>query len=369
MMMIAALIPSLALANVALAGTGKVLLYIALLSVLIIFHEFGHFICAKLAGVTVTDFAVGFGPTLAAIRRGDTTYRINALPLGGYCKMLGEDSEGASSDPGNFNHKSVGARFGIIAAGPIFNLVLAVLIFSAVAWFQGVPSDPTTVVDSVGPGTPAAAAGLQAGDQIVALNGVTIHNGKEMLDYIRGHVNKTVRVDVLRQGRIVHLQIADKPLVVVGGVRRGAFGFTPQFVFQRQPVIAAIGYGVSMVGTVAATNFIGIVGAIRAHDSSVIHGPVGIARIVIGAEAAGLVTLVLIGAQLSVMLGLINLLPFPALDGGRLAFLAAEFVRGRPINPEREGLVHLAGFALLMVFVVFVTYNDIVQWVQGKGGL
>lgn len=368
-MIIATFIPYGFVVSVALAGAGKVLLYIALLSVLIIFHEFGHFICAKLAGVTVTDFAVGFGPSLAAVRRGDTTYRLNALPLGGYCKMLGEDSEGASSDPGNFNHKCVGARFGIIAAGPIFNLVLAILIFSALAWAQGVPTGPTTVVDAVSPETPAAAAGLRAGDQIVALDGVAIRSGGEMLDYIRGHVNKTVRVDVLRQGRHVQLQIADKPLVVVNGVRKGAFGFTPHYLVERESPIAAIGYGVSMLGTVAATNFVGIVGAIRAHDSSVIHGPVGIARIVIGAEAAGFATLALIGAQLSVMLGLINLLPFPALDGGRLAFLAVEFLRGRPINPEREGLVHLAGFALLMVFVAFVTYNDIVQWVQGKGGL
>jgi len=363
------LIPSVILFSTVLAGVGKVLLYLALLSVLIIFHEFGHFICAKLAGVTVTDFAVGFGPSIIAVRRGDTTYRINALPLGGYCKMLGEDTEGASTDPGNFNHKSVAARFGIIAAGPIFNIVLAIFIFSAIAWVQGVPTAPSTVVESVNAGMPAAAAGLQAGDEIVALGGVPIHNGQEMLQYIRGHNGATVQVDVVRKGRAVRLHIPDRPLVVVNGQRVGAFGFTPQYVVERASLIGAVGYGVSMVGTVAATNFIGIVGAIRAHDSSVIHGPVGIARIVIGAESYGFATVASIAGQLSVMLGLINLLPLPALDGGRLAFLLVEFARGRPINPEREGLVHLAGFALLMVFVVFVTYNDIVQWIQGKGGL
>ncbi|HLW37561.1 MAG TPA: site-2 protease family protein, partial [Candidatus Eremiobacteraceae bacterium] len=112
-----------------LANVEHVLVFLALLSVLILFHEFGHFVMAKRARVTVTDFALGFGPSLVALRRGDTTYRINALPLGGYCKMAGEDTaDDGSTDPGNFQHKSIFARFAIIAAGPIFNLILAVLI-------------------------------------------------------------------------------------------------------------------------------------------------------------------------------------------------------------------------------------------------
>ncbi len=353
----------------AAAAAGKVAVYVLLLSVLIIFHEFGHFIAAKRARVTVTDFAVGFGPSLLALRRGDTTYRVNLLPLGGYCRMAGEDTASSSADPGNFTCKSLAARFAIIAAGPVFNLILAAVAFAAVAAIVGEPVAPTTRVAAVEPQTAAARAGLSAGDVIVALDGRWVHSGQDMLAYIRSHAGRTVDVTVLRRGALLHLAIADTLLAGPDGRRRGAFGFIPAFAYARQPVLAALGYGVTMVGTVAAAQLVGIVEAIRQHDTSVIHGPVGIARIVIGVEGLGPVDVVQIGAELSVVLGLINLLPFPALDGGRLAFLLVEALRGRPVDAEREGLIHAAGFAVLMLLVMVVTYRDIVQWVQGKGGL
>jgi regulator of sigma E protease len=360
------IVAAMALA-LSLSSIGNFLIYLALLSALIIIHEFGQFVFAKRAGVTVTDFAIGFGPSLVSIRRGDTTYRINLLPLGGYCKMLGED-ENASNDPGNFNHKSVGARLSIIAAGPIFNLILAAIIFAALGATVGVPAGPTTVVESVEAGSAAAAAGLQAGDQIVALNGTPIRSGTDMIGYIRSHAGHVLRVDIVRDHAPKTLPIADREQLI-NGQRLGALGFYPQVAMVRQPPLVAVVSGVAEVGTTAATQFVGIVDAIRNHDTSVISGPVGIAHVVMGAVALGAPTVLQVGAVISVVLGLFNLLPVPALDGGRLAFLLVEFVRGRPVNPEREGLVHLAGFALLMVLVAFVTYHDIVLWVNGKGGL
>jgi regulator of sigma E protease len=290
------------------------------------------------------------------------------LPLGGYCKMLGEDTEGASNDPGNFNHKGLGARFLIIGAGPVFNLLLAAAIFAGLGATVGVQTGPTTVVASVKAGSAAAQAGLAAGDQIVALDGTPVRSGTDMIAYIRSHAGKIVGVDLLRAGTPRHLRIADKAQII-NGQPAGALGFYAQEATEKQPLIAAIGYGFTRVGQTAALQVVGIMDAIRNHDASVISGPVGIAHVVMGAAALGAPAVLEIGAMISVVLGLINLLPFPALDGGRLAFLVVEFARGRPINPEREGLVHLTGFALLMVLVAFVTYHDIVQWVHGKGGL
>ena len=147
------------------------------------------------------------------------------------------------------------------------------------------------------------------------------------------------------------------------------FGFRAQDVVEHKPIFDAVFWGVGMVGQTAVMQVVGIGEAIAHHDTSVIRGPVGIAQIVASSVQYGLPWLLQLTATLSVVLGIVNLLPFPALDGGRLAFLVVELARGRPVDPEKEGLVHLTGFALLMVFVVFVTYHDIVQWVQGKGGL
>jgi len=355
--------------NSTLVNVEHVLIFLALLSVLVLFHEFGHFVMAKRARVTVTDFALGFGPSLFATRRGDTTYRINVLPLGGYCKMAGEDTaDDGSSDPGNFQHKTIGARFAIIAAGPIFNLILAVALFAYLGAVLGIPTGLTNEVQSIQAGSPAAAAGLQAGDHIVALDGKPVRSGSEMVDYIHRRPGKVVAVDVVHAGSLRHLMIRARS-VQSGGQAQGQFGFLPQPQFERKAVLDAVGYGFSQVGTTIAVQFVGIADAIRRHDSSVISGPVGIARVVISAEKYGTFEVLNLTAIISVVLGVFNLLPLPALDGGRLAFLAVEFFRGRPVDPEKEGLVHLTGFALLMVLVLFVTYHDIVQWVNGRGGL
>ena len=365
--------PDTVLTIITIAGVGsialKTVVFLALLSVLVIFHEFGHFVFAKRAGVTVTDFAVGFGPSLVAVRRGDTTYRLNVLPLGGYCKMAGEDvADDGSRDPGNFQRKSALARLAIIGAGPVFNIVLAVAIFAAYAGIGGIATDTTNVVESVRAGSPADHAGLRPGDSIVAIDANPVRSGNEMVDYIHARPGKRMTVEVLRAGRPVHMRIQAEA-VDVGGQTVGQFGFVPQLLVEHKPLLDDVGFGFTMVGRTVALNVAGAGEAIRNHDSSVLHGPLGIGRMVAAAEDMGPLVVLLLAAQLSTILGVINLLPFPALDGGRLAFILVELVRGRPIDPEKEGLVHLTGFALLMMLLIFVTYHDIIQWVQGKGVL
>jgi regulator of sigma E protease len=347
----------------ALEWVGRVAVYLLILGVLIAFHEFGHMVVAKRAGVTVSEFAFGFGPRLFAIDRGGTLYTVNLLPLGGFCRMVGEDSaEDGSADPGNFQHKSLLARSLIIIAGPVFNFILAAVMFSVLAVAIGQPT-PTSVIEVVAHNSPAERAGLVKGDQILSLDGNAFRSADEMVDYIHGRPNKLIAVDLRHGSTVEHLKIKTMYDPRYGGV----FGFQPLYVPVRMNLGAGILWGLDMVPRTIAANGAGLAQMIATRDTRGLAGPVGIARMIITAESSGIFYVLNIAAQMSVILGMFNLLPIPALDGGRLAFFFVELIRGRRVDPEKEGLVHLTGFALLMVLIVFVTYRDIVLWVSGKG--
>ncbi|HET9343722.1 MAG TPA: M50 family metallopeptidase [Candidatus Eremiobacteraceae bacterium] len=352
-----------------LSGVEKVALYLLILGVLILFHELGHMVVAKRAGVTVSEFAMGFGPRLFAIERGGTLYTVNLLPLGGFCRMVGEDSaDDGSPDPGNFQHKPLYARFGIILAGPFFNFLLAALLFTIVGVAIGQPV-PTDVIGQVRPDTPAAAAHLQPGDEIRTLDGRAFRSGTEIMDYIHARPNRLMDVAIERDGKVFHLKIKTTYGPVGDGTKQGLLGYLPTTTALRMPFFEGVVWGVSMVPLTIATQWYGIVQMIATHDTSGLHGPVGIAQVVSQVAQYGIGSLVELAAMLSVILGMFNLLPIPALDGGRLAFMVVELVRGRRVDPEKEGLVHLTGFALLMVFIAFVTYHDIANWISGKGAI
>ncbi|HKW44313.1 MAG TPA: M50 family metallopeptidase [Candidatus Eremiobacteraceae bacterium] len=351
------------------AVIGQVAIFLIILAGLVVFHEFGHFVFAKRFGVTVEEFAVGFGPRIASVTRGGTAYSLNALPLGGYCKMLGEDTaDDGSANPGNFQHKPLWQRIVIIFAGPLFNVVLAALIFAFIGTAIGVPKGSTNVIAQLLPGYPAEKAGLQAGDEIVGFNGTPVKSGDDLIDTIHREINKPVTVDIRRDGAIKHFSLVTTSKVQ-NGKTVGLLGFAPEPAIVRTTVLDGVSWGFTAVAAAVVAQVVGIVGAVSNHDASGITGTVGVARVVIQAEKMGLFYVLYLAGELSVVLALFNLLPIPALDGGRLAFLAVEGVRGRPVDPEKEGLVHLTGFALIMVLFVFITYHDIMQWISGKGGI
>jgi regulator of sigma E protease len=283
--------------------------------------------------------------------------------------MTGEDqADDGSADPGNLQHHPVWQRFIIIVAGPVFNLILAAMVFSYIAIAFGMPGAATNVIQYVQPNTPAARAGFEPGDQIQMLDGQAFKSGDEIVDYVHARPNQVIGVDLLRSGNVIHLEVKTTTRSFNGKVQ-GIFGFQPVQSMQRVGLGEALNFGVTAVFLTIANNVIGLWQAVVTHDSSVFRGPVGIAHLFIGAEQSGAYITLTLVATLSTVLGFFNLLPVPALDGGRLVFLGIEAIRRRPVDPEKEGLVHLTGFALLMVLVLFVTYHDIVQWVNGKGGL
>lgn len=336
----------------------RIILAILIFSIIIIIHELGHFLLAKKNGICVEEFAIGIGPTLFGIRKGETKYSIKCLPFGGCCVMLGEDGE--SSDPRAFGSKSPLARFSVIFAGPFFNFILAFVLALFVVGFGG--SDPA-VVGTVEPGSAAYEAGLQEGDRIVRLDHSHIYNFREIslynfmntdrpevdVTYVRDGEEYTVEVDRHLEGGSYLLGIT-----MTDNTKVGVFGTLKYSLlevrYQIKSTFLSLKYLISgrasmndMSGPVGIVNMIG-----NTYEESIIYG--------IGAAALSLTSFAIL---LSANLGVMNLLPLPALDGGRLLFIIIEMIRRKKVDPEKEGMVHFAGLVFLLAFMVFIMANDI----------
>lgn len=334
----------------------NVLAAIAAFGAMIFVHELGHFLVARRAGVRVHVFALGFGPQLVAWERGGTKYAINLLPFGGFVRMEGEDHEGAGGAD-SFRAKSVGARMAIIAAGPAMNLLAAVLVLAIAAGTGGIPAGPSTRIGTVERGWPAEAAGLRPGDEIVAVDGTPVPSGERVIETIHRSAGRPLVLRVRRGGEEMAVTVTPR-LDPVRGV--GRIGFSPEPRWARLGPARALAWGVDRTGELIVM----LGGAVRslARDGKLLDnlgGPVAAGSILAQAAASGAQTFFHMAAFLSVIIGLFNLLPIPALDGGRLAFLLVEAVRRRPLDPRREGLVHMIGFALLLLLLVGLTVRDV----------
>ncbi|MFJ8063786.1 RIP metalloprotease RseP [Psychrobacillus sp. NPDC096426] len=408
--------------------------FIIIFGSIVFFHELGHFIFAKKAGIMVREFAIGMGPKIFAMTKGETLYTIRLLPIGGYVRMAGEDMDSIELQPGyrlgirvnesneieqivlnqnkqfpdllfleveksdlmkemfiegydeeerlvrykvarnasinengketfiapydrQFGSKTVGQRSMAIFAGPLFNFILAFFIFLLLGLFQGVPTyEP--VITTVVADSPAAQAGMKDGDLVTAINGTPISTWDKFSEEVKVSPNENMNFTIDRNGET--LELAVKPNeVVVGKEKVGQIGVQYISPLEKNPV-KAVAYGAVQTYDTTVRIFT-LLGTLIAGNFSIddLSGPVGIYKATEEVAQYGVFNLMYWAALLSINLGIMNLLPLPALDGGRLLFFLFEAIRGKPVDKQKEGMVHFVGIMLLMVLMVVVTWNDI----------
>ncbi len=402
-------------------------------SILVLFHETGHFIAAKLNGVTVEEFAFGYPPRLLTLWRGKgflvvdrrkliidhrrlrlpdnlragvwvkyeyetddaghhylthveivdsdnpaaagasyveefeagTRYSLNVVPFGGYVKMLGEEDPSA---PGSLASKRWLVRFGVLAAGSLMNLVLAVLLFSTIyliGWDEGLPG-PVQIRD-VAPNSPAEQAGLEVGDLVLSIDGMPVQSSLELVEQTQARVGMPVTLYVQRGAEHFSVRLVPRENPPQGEGAMGVQISPSRFKRVSYPLWQAIPLGLQTTVAMLLAIGQGVIWMIRGLIAPDVSGPITIARAAGEAVRSGVVDVLYLTAFLSVNLCILNLIPFPGLDGGRLLFLVIEALRGgRRIAPEREGLVHFIGIVILLGFMLLVSYYDIVRWITGQ---
>ncbi|MFS0727878.1 RIP metalloprotease RseP [Paenibacillus sp. 1P07SE] len=418
-----------------------VLLVVLVFFVIVSIHEWGHFYFAKRAGILVREFAIGFGPKLFSVKKGETRYTLRLIPAGGFVRMAGEDPEIVEVQPGQtiavrldadqvsriyldrldertnvirgevvsidlektleivldvegesetfkvhpqafmiskgrdtqiapldrqFGSKTVGQRALAIFAGPFMNFVLAFGLFMVYIQMVGIPvENPDKVlIGQIIEDRPASRANLQVGDEIQSINGVTIGgNYESMIDMIGESADQPMRWTVIRDGQPIEIEITPMLDPEAG---EGKVGIAPTFPMRSASAIETVTYAGTAMKNMTVVIFDGlkklVLGDFVLDD---LGGPVRTAEVTGQIAQQGIAQLTSWTAILSLYLGIFNLLPFPALDGSRLIFIGFEAVRGRPVDPNRESMVHFIGFAMLMLLMLAVTYNDILRLVRG----
>jgi regulator of sigma E protease len=362
---------------------GYIIPFLFVLTIVVFFHELGHFLVARWAGVRVLTFSLGFGPELAGFNdRHGTRWKISAIPLGGYVKFFGDDSEAstpstealASMSPeeqaGSFHHKKVGPRAAIVAAGPIANFILAIVIFTCLFTFFGKPST-TARVDKIEANSAAAAAGFQVGDIVTAIDGKTIGSFSDMQRVVGIHAGDQLAFTIKRGDSTVQLRGTPELREVkdpFGNAHRlGVMGITRatapgDVVTERVNPATAFWLGIKETWFVVDRTFAYIGGVFTGREAAdQVGGPLRIAQISGQVATIGLAALVHLAAVLSISIGLLNLFPVPLLDGGHLLFYAVEAIRGRPLSLRAQEMGFRIGLALVLMLMVFATYNDILH--------
>jgi len=346
----------------------SILSFVVVLGVLIFFHEFGHFLVARLFGVGVEKFSLGFGPRLIGKKVGITDYRISAIPLGGYVKMVGEEPD-AEIDPEDipfsFTHKHVAKRMLIVAAGPVFNILLAVIIFFGIFFTSGTfvlkPS-----VGSVKQGSPAFAAGLEKGDLITVINESAINSWDEMAEIINASKGQKIKLAVRRGESTQKFSLAPEQVTTKNifgeDVQRYIIGITASGDTYSKELNLFQAFSESMIQTYRVTELmVVIIAKLITGDISTdtLGGPIMIAQMAGDSAKAGIGSLISFIALISVNLAIINLLPIPVLDGGHLLFFSIEAVKGRPVSIKVREIAQQVGLFLLILLMILVFYNDI----------
>ena len=344
-----------------MTGILSIVAAILAVSLLIIIHECGHYFAARAAGMRVERFSFGFGPVLLSFRRGDTLFAISAVPIGGYVAVAGAGAaaEVDPADDGAYANKPAWKRFVFVLAGPVMNWVAAVLV----AWVLlasfglGVP-DPSARVGQLLPGMPAEAAGLQSGDRITAVGGVPVSTWDDLVTQIRRHSGEPVPFAVTRgEGAEAHSLV----LQVTPQKESGKVGFGPAKIVHKVGALQAIPDAVTATNANLAAQLKGFASIFARKPGAELSGPIGIAQELVRGAKAGLERFLELVWAISVGLAVLNLLPFPALDGSRLLFLGYELVTRRRVNERVEGLIHTGGFVVLIVLILAVSFGDVAR--------
>jgi len=341
--------------------------FLVVIAVLILAHEFGHFITAKASGVRVDEFGLGFPPRLLSVKRGETTYSLNAIPLGGFTKMAGEEDPKVSR---SLASKSIGTRLLVLSAGSLMNLLLPLLLFSIAFMIPHNVVMGQVMIKEVIPNSPAARAGIESGDIFLSVNEKPVNNISDLHRYIQLNLGNEITI------LVQHSDLTTETIQVIPRWKppegQGATGVRvttvePTIVRQSEPFWRAIPSGVSACIETFVLFKNGIISMIIGATPVVVTGPVGIAQLTGEVAQAGISPLLEFAAFLSINLAIINIFPLPALDGGRIIFVLLEWVRrGKRISPKREGLIHAIGFALLMAAFLAITYQDIIRIISGE---
>lgn len=351
-----------------------ILSFIIVLGVIIFVHELGHFLAAKIVGIRVETFSLGFPPKMISKKIGDTEYVIAWVPLGGYVKMAGMvdesmDDKPLTGAPWEFMSKNFWQKTFVISAGVMMNFVLGIAVFFALTWMIGVAQVDKPVVGSVVPDYPASAAGIQVGDLILSINGDSIATWAQLTQIIHSNPGEEIlmvwrRGEQLDSARIMPIRKefsqGDSTFTL------GLIGINPKPEFQKVGFFRSVTRGFEITGFII-TQSLKVVKMLILGQTSLndVAGPVGIAQISGQTIRSGAVDFISLIAQVSVSIGLLNILPFPVLDGGHIVFIVIEAVLRRPISTKVKLNVQKVGLALILAFFLLVTYHDILRLIFG----
>jgi len=323
---------------------------VVIFCLLIFVHEFGHFATAKAVGIKVNEFAIGMGPILLKHKSGDTEYSLRAFPIGGFVKMEGEEEN--SDDERAFNNKPTWARALVVVAGSVMNLITAIVILTLVFFIMGFPGNK---VGELTEGAPAAAAGIQHGDRIVKIEGNDVATWNDIIKYISESQGETIDITVERDGQSVDITSG----IMIGEDGRRMIGITP--MNERDPVKAIrLGFTSTFDMAVMMLQYLGVL-LTGGGSTKDLMGPVGIVSTIGDFARMGMAYLANLTALISLNLAIVNMLPFPALDGGRLLFMLIRKFTGRTISDELENKIHFIGLMLLFGLMIWITIQDVAR--------
>lgn len=318
----------------------------------ILIHEFGHFIVAKMNGVSVLEFSIGMGPKLFQRESNGTLYSLRVLPVGGYCQLEGEDEENDS--PNSLNNQSPLVRLKVILAGAIMNFILAFILLILLMSVSRVSTEVSGVIKD----SPAYSSGIQTGDQIVSINGENVSDGEELLKSIK-ESQGDLNIGVIRDSQSKNIKITPR---LENNVRKIGVNFQEEYDIKNFSLIKGFKKGVitflNLTGMLY--KFLGmlITGQLGLGGFS---GPVGVVKEIGNAAKTGVANLIFLLAYININLGVFNLLPIPALDGGRAIFILIEMIFGKKISQEKEGYIHMVGLILLLALIAVVTIKDVIK--------